>query len=228
VIKAVIFDMDDLMIDSHSFHKEILENILQSYGVSLFSKSNPLTVKEESNFIGRRLNDVFELLIKKYSLKATPEEMNSEFKRQILAASERDAVPMPGLFSLIGLIKPHYKLAVASSGTREKIHAALKNLKLTGDFGIVVSGDEVANGKPAPDVFLKAAEKLAVKPAECLVLEDAEHGVQAAKAAGMRCIGVHNQTIFKALGVKQDLSKADLQVSSLQDIGLETIRGLND
>ena len=101
----------------------------------------------------------------------------------------------------------------------------MEKLGLIKIFEKIVSGeDEVKHGKPAPDIFLRAAEKIGVKPEECLVLEDAKNGVDAAKAAKMRCIGVHNKFTYNRLGIKQDLSKADLEVDELSEISLDDLK----
>jgi len=86
---------------------------------------------------------------------------------------------------------------------------------------LTISGEEVLKGKPNPEIFLKAAKKLGVKPNNCLVIEDAFAGVQAAKAAGMKCIGLRNPNFSK-----QDLSAADLVVESFSELGLDAIKDL--
>ncbi len=232
MIKAVIFDMDDLVIDSHPLHKKVFEVILNQYGVSLKDLQNPLTKEEEVGWFGLKISDVFKWLIGKYGLhgKADAKEMARQFDELMISVFDRQNVkPMPGLPELIELFKSHgLILVLASSARRAKIEVILKKLKLTGTFQATVSGeDEIRQGKPAPDIFLKAAEKVRVLPSECLVLEDAKNGVLAAKGAGMYCIGVHNKFAYERLGVKQDLSKADLVVRSLEEVNEETLTSFN-
>jgi beta-phosphoglucomutase-like phosphatase (HAD superfamily) len=105
------------------------------------------------------------------------------------------------------------KRAVASSGVRPYVEAVLGAIGLAGRFEVVVTGDDVAKGKPAPGVFLRAAERLNVRPPACLALEDAPNGIAAAKAAGMRCVAVPN-----AFTRTLDLSAADRILPSLNAV----------
>jgi HAD superfamily hydrolase (TIGR01509 family) len=120
--------------------------------------------------------------------------------------------PMPGLRpALARLAAAGLPLAVASSGTRAYVGHVLDRLGVAGAFAAVVSGEEVAEGKPAPDVYLLAAGRLRADPAACVAVEDAPHGIAAARAAGMRVVAVpHART--RAL----DLSRADVVVADLE------------
>ena len=116
-----------------------------------------------------------------------------------------------------------FKFALASFAKRKKIDIVLKKLGLTKTFPIIVSGeDEIEHGKPAPDIFLKAAEKAGVKPNECMVFEYAKNGIEAAKSAGMFAIGIHNKFAEERLGLKQDLSQSDFQANTLENLGFES------
>lgn len=224
MIQAIIFDMDDLMINSHPVHIKLFGDVLQKYGADI----NDLTSEEEASLFGRKGTDVFSFFIQKFKLsdKITTEEMYAEFIQLALSTFEKHVEPMPGLFELLECVHD-YKRALASSSKHQKINAVLKKLRLETFFDAIVSGgDDINHGKPAPDTFLKAAEKLGVKPENCLVLEDANSGVLAAKAAGMHCIGVHNKFCFERIGLKQDLSEADLEVNSLSEISLDYIKKL--
>jgi HAD superfamily hydrolase (TIGR01509 family) len=229
-IEAVIFDMDDLMINSHPVHMKVFEEILNQFGASLHSPKNPLSKEEEADFFGRTAQEILSFLRKKHGLenRVSVDEMNVRHSELLLPAFEQHAKPMPGLFELISSLKRQgYKLVLASSAKMAKIEVVLRKLDLKKAFEAIVScEDEIKNGKPAPDIFLKAAEKIGVVPKRCLVLEDAKNGVEAAKAAGMRCIGVHNKFTFQILGARQDLSKADLQVNGLDEINPAYIKKL--
>lgn len=230
MIKAIIFDMDDLMINTHPVDMKVFEALLKKYGTSLYNPENKLLPKEESTFFGKKLTDILSFLREKYNLSnvVSLEQLIQDFYKLMLPICEKNVEPMPGLYKLINSLgKADYKLALASSARLEKINIILKKLELTAIFDKIISGeDEIKHGKPAPDIFLKAAEKLNVKPKYCLVLEDAQNGVEAAKRAGMRCIGVHNKYTLKKLGIKQNLSNADLQVNSLMEVNLEIIKNL--
>jgi HAD superfamily hydrolase (TIGR01509 family) len=125
---------------------------------------------------------------------------------------EQALPPMPGLHAaLVRLAGAGLPLAVASSGTRTYVEHVLERLGVAGAFAAVVSGEEVASGKPAPDVYLLAAERLGAEPADCVAVEDAPHGIAAARAAGMRVVAVpHART--EAL----DLNRADVVVADLE------------
>lgn len=153
--------------------------------------------------------------------------LDSEFNERLLPIFADNFVPMPGLIPLVNSLSENgYTLAVASSSIRPKIDIVLNKLDLIEKFRIIVSGEEIKHGKPAPDIFLRAAEKTGIEPVRSLVLEDATNGVLAAKAAGMFVIGVHNRFTYERLGLKQDLSKADLEAGSLEEITPSTISGL--
>lgn len=230
-IKAIIFDMDDLMINSHPMHMAVFEAVLNKYGASLKNPKKPLTKEEEVGFFGKKIKEVIVHLRKKYKLedKVSVSEMNNNFNELMLLLTEQHVQPMPGLYKLINWLKKKgYKLVLASSAKKTKIVIVLKKLSLLFNIfeGFVSGEDEIKHGKPAPDIFLKAAEKARVKPKQCLVLEDAKNGVEAAKAAGMYCIGVHNKFTYQRLGIKQDLSKADLQVHGLNEISINDIKNI--
>ncbi|MCL5970672.1 MAG: HAD family phosphatase [Patescibacteria group bacterium] len=221
-IKAIIFDMDDLMINSHGVHIALFEKIMNKYGASFKDPDNPLTKEEESGLFGMRIIDGFKVFIEKYNLKnkTTVEEMNNLFNELILPTYKDSVEPMPGIIEIINEFKKrNYILALASSSKLAKINIVLEKLNLKNIFQAVVSGeDENLPGKPNPDTFLKAAEKIGIQPEECLVLEDAKNGVEAGKAAKMKVVGVHNPFTFKRLGIKQDLHIADLEVNGLLEL----------
>ena len=114
-----------------------------------------------------------------------------------------------------------YRLAVASSSNRELIDAVLDRLELTSAFEVTVSSEEVARGKPAPDVYLEAARRLGVSPSACVAIEDSASGVRAAHAAGMRVIAYPNRHYPPADSV---LALADVVVRSLEDVAREMAR----
>jgi HAD superfamily hydrolase (TIGR01509 family) len=111
------------------------------------------------------------------------------------------------------LVEQRVPIAVASSSSPALIEMILTKSNLKSYFSVIVSGEEVSQGKPAPDIFLHAAKELGVSPSVCLVIEDSHHGVKAAKSAGMRCIGYQNLN-----SGKQDLSCADHIVTSYEEL----------
>ena len=204
MILAVLFDLDGLMVDSEPHALATWEMVMARRGVQLDQAAIDA-------MLGRRLDDTARALIERFGLSDDPVALGMEKTDLQIEQLDGNVPAMPGLLELIDALEARgVKRAVASSGLRRYVHAVLHLIGLAGRFDAVVTGDDVANGKPAPDVFLRAAGRLGVPPAACLALEDAPNGIAAAKAAGMACIAVPN-AFTRAL----DLSGADLVLPSL-------------
>jgi len=163
---------------------------------------------------GQRLDDTALMLIDLYDLNEQPAVLAKEKEEYQIAHLHGQITPMPGLFTLLEAIdKKGLRKAIASSGVRPYVTAVLAEVGLTNRFQTIVTGDDVLNGKPAPDIFLAAAQTLQVEPHKCLVLEDAPLGVQAAKAASMRAVAIPN-----AHTRELDFSSADWVSSSLHAV----------
>lgn len=208
---VIIFDMDGLMIDSE---------LLQSLSFKAVLKKHGIIVKDKIvQILGVRATENLEIMKKKFGLKEEVASLLQEKNGFYNKLLEQGVKPMPGLFSLIKLLRENnFRLALASSSGFDTIQLILKKLKILDNFEVVLSGDQVKKGKPDPEIYLKTAEMLKVDPKQCLVFEDAESGINSAKSAGMQCIAVPN--IYTK---NQDFSKSDLKVKSLKDIDLKTI-----
>jgi HAD superfamily hydrolase (TIGR01509 family) len=204
MIDAILFDFDGLMVDSEPHSIASWRAVLRARGVELDAGTF-------DRLLGLRLDETSKLLIERFSLAASPAELGkakTDYQIEHLAGA---VAAMPGLESLLHAIDQRgLRKAIASSGKRRYLEAALQAVGLAGRFSVIVSGDDVARGKPAPDVFLEAARRLKCSPAACLVLEDAPSGLQAAKAAGMRAVAIPNDQSRRL-----DLSAADWQLPSL-------------
>lgn len=227
-IEAFIFDMDELMVDSFVYHGLVFAEVFKPHGIIWRGKGSQLTPEIEAPLFGLSIKDVFEVLVDKFNLtgRADPTELLRQYNEQIIPVFKREDIqPVPGLIALVEDIAKHkYKLALASSSKRAKIDVVLEKIALTDYFPVIVSGeDEIKHGKPAPDIFFRAAERLKVDPRHCVVFEDATNGVAAAKAAKMKCVGVHNQTVFQVVGKRQDLSQADMEAKGLQELSVAKI-----
>lgn len=204
VLRALLFDLDGLMVDSEPHSLTSWHAVLAKRGVTL-------TQSVIDRLFGLRQLEAARLLVELYGLTEDPGGLAREKEEYQIRHLDGKVAAMPGLCELLGESERHGLLiAVASSGARRYVAAVLVALHLTDRFHAIVSGDDVLNGKPAPDVFLAAARALRVEARDCLVLEDAPAGVQAAKAAGMRCVAVPN-----AHTRSLDLSAADLVLPSL-------------
>lgn len=183
-VGAVIFDMDGLMIDSEPFHCRAFDKVFKQFGKEL--------TEEENNkyFVGISDKDAAENMVRQYNLPLSPEELVKQ-KQTAYLEYLNQITPQPGLIDLLKILQKHnYKKAIASSSMLTEIDAVVTALNVKPFFEAFCSAQEVKHGKPAPDVFLLAAERLEIPPKQCLVLEDATSGIKAAKAAGMFSIAV--------------------------------------
>ncbi len=184
-IKAVLFDMDGLMVDTEPLHFQAYEKVFTKYGKN-FSKEENI-----KRYIGT--SDVYcaKDMVVRFNLPISAEKLLEE-KRQIYKEFiKNQLVAQSGLSSLLtNLSENNYKIAIASSATLEEIETVIKGLDISSQIDDYVSAEEVENGKPAPDVYFLAARKLGINPNECLVLEDSPRGVQAGKSAGMEVFAI--------------------------------------
>lgn len=221
-ITAIIFDLDEVLVDNYANHITATDAIMAPF--QIVGKEN---VGESEEYTGMRCSDIIWDIMQK--LHIPMDRFGDIFqKRQALFVSlvEKNCPAMPGVEHITKLAKDMgMKTALASSGSPEYIAVCLKKLGLEQYFDAIVSGEDLDRGKPDPQTFLVAAEKLGVAPASCLVIEDAEHGVAAAKAAGMPCIAVRYAERLR--GVSQNLDKADAVVEQLGDIDEAMIRNIN-
>lgn len=215
-ITTIIFDMDGVLVNSEPVHQRLEKEMYEELGLTL-------TYEEQQSFVGQSAMDSWTFVINKYGLKDKPQELLLRGRRKYLKVLlETDEVKlMEGAHDLIHRLEKHYHLLLASSATSVTIGEVLRKFELVETFPIFIGGDMVVNSKPNPEIFLKIAEQAGVQPGECVVIEDAEHGVTAAKRAGMKTIGFQNHH-----SGTQNLGKADRVVEGLKDITIELIRGL--
>lgn len=207
MIEAILFDLDGLMVDSEPHSIASWQAVLAKRGVQF--DQNAL-----DSVLGQRVVETASTAIRLFHLPERPEDLAQEKVEYQIAHLNGNVQPMPGLIELLDWVdQSGLKKAVASSGLRRYIDAVLATTHVQDRFDVIISADDVINGKPAPDVFLAAARALNVPPENCLVLEDAPFGVQAAKAAGMMCFAVPN-----AHSHALDLSLADRVVASLSEV----------
>jgi len=207
---AAIFDLDGLMADSEPLAKWAWQQTLARYGRELDDQ----TFREVQ---GMRVADSARIFCERFSLPVPPEQVMDERDELFLATVPTRLCARPGLYPLLDeLTARGLPLAVATSGHWRYVDLALQTLGLDSRFRAIAAGDEVERGKPAPDIYLLAAERLGVPPERCLALEDAPLGVEAAVAAGMTCLAVPSQwtTLLKFTG-------ADRGFPSLSEIGEE-------
>ena len=181
MIEAVVFDMDGVIIDSEPVHYESTRLLFQDeLGVTLRESVN-------NEFLGSTDRHMFEVLRERYGLSPTVDELIARRKVIYMKLLDEQGLPWrDGVLDLIAdLASANYRLAVASSGLKHIIEHTLVTGAMRDLFEAVVSGDEITNPKPAPDIYLEAARRLSIDPALCAAIEDTDVGVRAAKAAGM-------------------------------------------
>jgi HAD superfamily hydrolase (TIGR01509 family) len=183
--RAVIFDIDGTIVDNMHLHAEAFAVFVERHGLP------PLTTADRARLDGRRNSEIFPILFKR----EVPRDEWLEYEREkeglYRELSRGRLSPMNGLQRLIDQLKAEaIPVALATSAPKPNVTHTLAELDLAGAFPIVVRGDEVARGKPAPDVFIEAARRLGVAAADCLVFEDAPMGIEAAQAAGMRVVAL--------------------------------------
>ena len=210
MINAVIFDLDGVLIDSEPLHCLADNQLLKDLGIdtpeNYFDRFTGLT---DSAMWGAIKTD--------YLITKSIDElklMQVPIKLKLL--QEGDYKAISGTVELLEEIKKrHLPIAIASSSPRRFIEAVVQKIGIAQYIVTIVSGEEVEQSKPEPDIFLKAARLLNVNPSECLVVEDSKSGTIAAKKAGMKCIGYQNLN-----SGNQDLSEADFIVNDIKEIDI--------
>jgi HAD superfamily hydrolase (TIGR01509 family) len=202
--RHVVFDLDGLIVDSEPIHELANDLYLARLGAAIDG-----SLRED--MMGRRVRDLTEAIAARVGRPAA--EVFAEREAVFWDLLERDGVKaMPGLEqSIASLAAAGLPLAVATSGTRAYVEHVLERLGIGAAFQVVVSGEDVALGKPDPEIYLLAAELLGASPGDCVALEDTFHGVAAARAAGMHTIAIPNP-----LTAAMDFSAAEAVVSDLE------------
>jgi HAD superfamily hydrolase (TIGR01509 family) len=204
-IAAVIFDMDGVLVDSEPLHLRATQAALGTRGPSY-------TERDNQSFFGATDADLLRLLRILFNLPDTTAALVEAKTAHLITMIRTEGRLRPGVPVVpLTLREAGLPLALATASRRPVIQAVLERVGLDRAFGAVVSGDEVARGKPAPDGFLMAARRLAVEPERCLVVEDSRNGVLAAKAAGMLVAAVPCPATNH-----EDFSAADFVLPSLE------------
>ncbi|MFI1438361.1 HAD family hydrolase [Streptomyces fructofermentans] len=182
---SVIFDLDGTLVDSEPNYFEAGRQTLAEHGVTDF------TWADHERYVGISTRETLVLWKERYGLDAPLDVLLADKNRRYLELARASTRVYPQMRAFVELLAADgVPMAVASGSSREAVRAVLAGTGLDAYLRTVVSAEEVAHGKPAPDVFLEAARRLGAVPAECLVVEDAAPGAQAAHAAGMRCLAV--------------------------------------
>jgi HAD superfamily hydrolase (TIGR01509 family) len=217
MVRAVIFDMDGLIIDTEWPDYQSWQELYASHG-------HELTLGEWVPYVGV-WGPPLDLLGRLAALigdDADPAALRARRRARCDELVREAMSPMAGYDVLMErLTSGGCHRGLASTSSREWVDFIVDGLGVREQFEAIVAGDEVAARKPAPDVYLRAAERLGVSPADCVALEDSAPGIASAKAAGMACIAVPNRVT-----IHHDLSAADHQVAHLGDVTVNLLRSL--
>jgi beta-phosphoglucomutase family hydrolase len=211
--KAVLWDLDGVLVDTAPFHFQAWQELFRSVGKGFDEADFRRTFGLRNDAI---LRDILGEL-------APAEEARLAHRKEELYRAKADGrvKAMPGAVELLRRLKQEgRKTAIVSSAPRENVRVLLRSLGLEDMFEAVVAEEDASRGKPDPQGFLLAAEKLGVAAAECVVIEDAPGGLEGAKRAGMRCIGVTTSRPREAL------TRADLVVDSLEEAAVYSFLGV--
>jgi len=207
-IKGVVFDFDGTLVDSDPIHYSVWALFFKRLGINF-------TEKDFAEAAGKQVDFIAGDFIKKYKLKITKEELIRE-KRKTTIDYFREKPPefMPyAKEALVFFSRNGFKLGVATGNLKEVVMNTLKRAGVDNLFSAIVDGQDVARGKPYPDAYLLAAQKLGLEPRRCLAIEDTQYGVESAKAAGFYAFAVPS-----GISSIQDFSEADKVFSSLKEL----------
>jgi HAD superfamily hydrolase (TIGR01509 family) len=185
VIAAVIFDLDGLLIDSEAVWDAVREELALERGGRWHAGA-------QRDMMGMSSPEWSRYMHERIGLSEPAEEINRIVVERMLERYAGGPPWLPGALDALWRVAASYPVAVASSSNRVLIETVLDAGGITGLFAAVVSSEEVARGKPAPDVYLEAARRLAAAAGDCVAVEDSASGIRSAAAAGMRCIAIPN------------------------------------
>jgi HAD superfamily hydrolase (TIGR01509 family) len=214
VIEAVVFDLDGVIVDTEQVWDEVREQLVRERGGRWHEGAQAAMMGMSSPEWSRYLHD-------ELGLEESPEEINAEVVRRMLARYREQLPLIDGAVEAVQRLAQAFPLAVASSSNRPLIEAVLEGAGIAQLFQVVVSSEEVARGKPAPDVYLEATRRLGLEPARCAAVEDSSNGIRAAHAAGMRVIALPNEHYPPA---PDALALADVVIASPAELTPELVR----
>jgi len=210
--RAAIFDLDGVLWDGEPLYHEAFDIVLKPYGHSL-------NQDDYVRIIGYSVETSWDWVRKRFKLNESPSQLYRAYDKAVLTLLKKPVEPLPGARPLIKeLRRCGIPIAIASASLRQWVDATLRGLGLQDAFDTTVSASDVNNGKPAPDLFLAAAQRLGVAPQDCLAVEDTLAGVRSAKAAGMFAIQLR-----AASTALPPLDEADLVLDSFADFDLSLL-----
>ena len=213
-IRAIVFDLDGVLIDSEQVWNDVREELARERGGRWSERAQRDMMGMSSPEWSRYMHDVV-------GVEGSPAEINDAVVARMLDRFAGSPPWLSGAIDAVRRLSEHWPLGLASSSNRELIDAVLAAGGIAELFDATVSSEEVARGKPAPDVYLETAHRLRVDPLDCTAIEDSQNGILSAKAAGMRCIAIPNEH-YPPGAVE---GAADAVVGGLGELTLAVLRG---
>jgi HAD superfamily hydrolase (TIGR01509 family) len=212
VITTVIFDMDGVLIDSEQVWDDVREALARERGGRWHERA-------QRDMMGMSSPEWSRYMHERIGLPEPPEEINRIVVERMVERYAAGPPWLPGAIDAVRRVAAQFVLGLASSSNRELIDLVLEAGGIAGCFRATASSEEVAAGKPAPDVYVEVARRLGVDPRECVAVEDSHNGIRSAKAAGMRCVAIPNAHFPPGEAV----AEADTAVGSLAELTREVL-----
>ncbi len=206
MIKAVIFDMNGVLVNDEPVHEAAFKNVCENYGVELSHE------EYQKMCLGRTDQEGFENLVKMHKINENIGNLIEQKTSKYFELIKGNLKAVPGSVELVKSVSSKFKLALVSSATRREVDMVLDSLKIGENFKVTVSADDILRGKPDPEPYLKASYMLRIPPQECVVIEDSTSGIKSVKSACMKCIAVTTSYPRKLL------AQADKVVDNLSEI----------
>lgn len=225
MLRAVIFDFNGILVDDEPIHLELFRRVLKEEGISLSDR------EYYARYLGMDDKGCFRAAFRERGRSIEERQLRQLIQRK--ADYYRESVKtnvrvFPGVRELVSLAAARFPLAIASGALRSEIEMIIERFGLKNYFQVIVSSEDITEGKPNPEVFLKALSRLnesprgaqSIRPSECLVIEDSKEGILGAHRAGIKCLAVANSH------PADQLSEADAVVRSLEGIDLPYLERL--
>jgi len=213
VIQAVIFDMDGLLVDSEPVWDSARKWMADGAG-------KPWDALDHDAVMGVSTQEWADYMIDRLDLTLSPQEVEDQIVERMVEMYRAGVPYLPGAVDAVELATTHYRTALASGSHPTLIDTVTADAPMRGKFEVVVSADEVGAGKPAPDVYLAAADRLDMSPDDCVCLEDSGNGILAGAQAGMKVIAVPDSRFPPSPAA---LERAHLVLTSLSELSLERL-----
>ena len=207
MIKAILFDLDGVLIDSEPLHFEAHKKALEKFGVQL-------SLEDYMNFgVAKGDENLYANVAQKFNVTIDRNEISSFKKKIFKEILDAKGSLISGVLDVLKKLDGKCDCAIVSSGSKTSVDHIVDTFGIRKFFKVIVTGDDVERVKPFPEIYLKAIEMIGYEKEACIAIEDSETGIASAKAAGLRCVAIPNK-----FTMHQDFSKADSVLSSIKEL----------